>query len=540
MRTDAELVHDSRSGDTSAFEEIVERYQNLLSSIAYSAVGDFSLSEEITHESFVAAWRGLEGLEDPQSLRAWLCGIVRRRTQERIRQRARQEKTVERFGHDQAGREGTSPAPDELAQRRESSVAVWEALESVPELYREPLALFYRMNRSTREVAVALDLSEAIVRQRLSRGRKLLRSKVEPEVARTLSQSVPGKAFATAVCASLLSGGSKVLAASSSAASVATKAGVGSKVLGAGGAGALGGTALGILGGWIGMRATMKQTPSARARRAIGASGMLALLLTVVWALSLPLLIRQAPNLMAQSAWHYPVALVSMILGYQAGLGLILGVGIRRWKKILREEGLWDEETNAPVGVQRVKPLRKRQYIESRKRIWGIPLYCVSNDPKRVAFGWVAMGPVAVGLLMGFGGVSVGLFSMGGLAFGGVALAGCAVGGIAFAGVSVGVLALGGLSAGIWAVGGIAAGLNTAVAGISISSNLAIGGLVQGPSTTTEESAFARWALWMAGNARWAWVFLLPPILMVAVLNYRAVRRAREQESAADDSPDSV
>jgi RNA polymerase sigma factor (sigma-70 family) len=58
---------------------IVERYQRLLCSLAYSGTGNLAESEDLAQEAFVEAWRQLHKLREPQKLRPWLCGILRHR-----------------------------------------------------------------------------------------------------------------------------------------------------------------------------------------------------------------------------------------------------------------------------------------------------------------------------------------------------------------------------------------------------------------------------------------------------------------------------
>ena len=75
--SDAELVIASRSGDRQAFGQIVERYQRLLCSLAYSATGQLTESEDLAQDAFLDAWRQLGSLREPEKLRPWLCGILR-------------------------------------------------------------------------------------------------------------------------------------------------------------------------------------------------------------------------------------------------------------------------------------------------------------------------------------------------------------------------------------------------------------------------------------------------------------------------------
>ena len=87
---DAALVAASLAGDRLAFGEIVARYQSLLCSIAYSSLGNLSLSEDLAQEAFVEAWKQLPKLEDPAKVKAWLCGILRFKLSHHHRRESRQ------------------------------------------------------------------------------------------------------------------------------------------------------------------------------------------------------------------------------------------------------------------------------------------------------------------------------------------------------------------------------------------------------------------------------------------------------------------
>jgi RNA polymerase sigma factor (sigma-70 family) len=200
---DADLVAESLGGSRDAFRRIVERYQTLICSLAYSTTGNVSRSEDMAQETFIAAWKQLHALREPAKLRAWLCGIARHRIQKNFERDGREP------AHNAAPLEDAhdSPAvealPSEQTISREEEAILWRSLEKIPELYREPLILYYREHQSIEHVAVALDLTEDAVKQRLSRGRKLLQDEVQTFVEGALRRTVPGQAFSGAVLAML-------------------------------------------------------------------------------------------------------------------------------------------------------------------------------------------------------------------------------------------------------------------------------------------------------------------------------------------------
>ena len=150
---DVDLVAESLDGNRDAFRQIVEQYQTLICSLAYSATGNVSQSEDVAQETFLTAWKDLPSLRQPDKLRAWLCGIVRNRIQRNLREEGREP------AHNAAPLDEAhdSPAcdalPSEQAISREEETILWRSLEKIPEAYREPLILFYREHQSIASVA---------------------------------------------------------------------------------------------------------------------------------------------------------------------------------------------------------------------------------------------------------------------------------------------------------------------------------------------------------------------------------------------------
>jgi RNA polymerase sigma factor (sigma-70 family) len=89
-QNDVELVGESLSGNRDAFGQIVARYQSLVCSLAFSATGSLSQSEDLAQETFVTAWKKLSELREPEKLRAWLCGIARNLINNFLRKQGRE------------------------------------------------------------------------------------------------------------------------------------------------------------------------------------------------------------------------------------------------------------------------------------------------------------------------------------------------------------------------------------------------------------------------------------------------------------------
>jgi RNA polymerase sigma factor (sigma-70 family) len=201
-KTDAQLVEASRRGELEAFGHLVERYQDLVCAVGFSATGDRVLGEDVAQDTFVAAWQQLDRVRDVMRIGPWLCAIARNLGR-KARRRTRREQ-LDDGDSDRAVAVGPS-AFEQLASRDAERV-VREALARVPDSYREVLVLYYREERSVRDVATALGITEDAVMQRLSRGRRHLADSVTSLVERSLrsdATSRPRRDLVAAVLAAI-------------------------------------------------------------------------------------------------------------------------------------------------------------------------------------------------------------------------------------------------------------------------------------------------------------------------------------------------
>ena len=214
-----------RVEDREIFAGIVRRYQNLVTALTFSMTGNLQQSEDLAQDTFVAAWRSLTGGESRPDVAAekmgpWLCGIARNLTNNWLRRTTRERQTPHISVGDDAvsGMHAATDLPDdESAITRETQATlVWETLRHIPAAYREPLVMFYRQDASIREIADALGLTEACVKQRISRGRTMLKGEIANRFESFLTHIRPGEHFTVAVLAAIpiLATGKQAMAAS--------------------------------------------------------------------------------------------------------------------------------------------------------------------------------------------------------------------------------------------------------------------------------------------------------------------------------------
>jgi RNA polymerase sigma factor (sigma-70 family) len=519
---DAELVSGTLAGNRDAFSQIVSRYQSLICSIAYSATGNLAASEDLAQETFVTAWKQLAGLREPEKLRAWLCGIARNLINNSLRKSGREPSHRAESLEEISESPALEPQPAEQTISNEEQAILWRSLERIPEIYREPLVLFYREHQSIEAVAEKLELTEDNVKQRLSRGRKLLHEQVLAFVEGALEKTNPGKVFTLGVLASL-----PALTISAKAATIgaaAAKGGATAKAAGAMGLfGAILSPLLGFFGMWAGYRTSMESSQSDR-ERAFNKSFYKRLVACIVgFFLIYGVLIFFGGSLVKTNSLLFVSLVIALALSYIIAMVFYSVWCYRARRKLLAE--LTPEEKDA-------NPTKPVWEYRSRFHLLGLPFVHIRvgdrlGEPIKA---WIAIGDCAIGVLFAFGGCAIAPISVGGCAVGLFSFGGCAVGVLVVGGMGFGAWVFGGLAVGWQAFGGCAVAWNAAAGGMAFAHDFALGGIAHAAQANTDtarqffqQSRFFRCARFISNHGLWM-IFVVPMILQ-SRLAARARRR---------------
>jgi RNA polymerase sigma factor (sigma-70 family) len=218
LPSDSELVSASQLGDTTAFGQLVTRYQSLVCSVAYNRCGDFAASEDCAQEAFLLAWKSLPSLRETSSFKSWICTIVRNLATKVKTHRTELSSTDSHLLYNCPEHNSAANEVDRNLLAAELGELVWTALKDIPENYREPLILYYREDKSVARVAVALGISEDAAKQRLARGRKMLHDHMVEKVENVLEITKPTSGFTSIVLSSVIGTGESMAGSSSAAA----------------------------------------------------------------------------------------------------------------------------------------------------------------------------------------------------------------------------------------------------------------------------------------------------------------------------------
>jgi RNA polymerase sigma-70 factor (ECF subfamily) len=191
--TDEQLIAKLRAGDQAALSVLYERHRRSLFRFAMNmTAGNAATSEEVLQDSFLALIQNPAGYDPARrGLRVYLLGIAQKQLLKRFGQNRR---TAQLNDTDsEYDPVWTRPQEDPLQalEREERTALLRLAVDALPPVYREIVALCQWEEMSYEEASEVLDVSIGTVRSRLHRARALLLeklSRVPPANALPLTQ----------------------------------------------------------------------------------------------------------------------------------------------------------------------------------------------------------------------------------------------------------------------------------------------------------------------------------------------------------------
>ena len=174
--SDAEIIQQVLAGNTALFELLMHRYNERIYRAARSIVRDEQEAEDVMQQAYVNAFTHLRQFNGSAQFSTWLTRIAINEALARVRRRGRYEALDDDLSNVEPFM-STNPVPNPERQAfvgELRGLLEW-AIDTLPDGMREVFVLRDVEGLSTAEVAESLEVSEDVVKTRLSRGRAALR-----------------------------------------------------------------------------------------------------------------------------------------------------------------------------------------------------------------------------------------------------------------------------------------------------------------------------------------------------------------------------
>ncbi len=183
--SDAELVRRVKAGDKSAFDPLVQKYQNKIINLISRYVKDPNAARDVAQEAFLKAYRGLEKFRGDSAFYTWLYRIAINTAKNYLVSENRRVPDVgvdaaeaEQFGDNEPLHEKASP--ERMLLTDEIRQVVMDTIESLPDDLRTAIMLRELEGLSYEEIAQAMGCPIGTVRSRIFRAREAIDKRLRP------------------------------------------------------------------------------------------------------------------------------------------------------------------------------------------------------------------------------------------------------------------------------------------------------------------------------------------------------------------------
>jgi RNA polymerase sigma-70 factor (ECF subfamily) len=185
MRSDLDLVRLCQDGDVRAYQELVERYEDRVYTVAMSVLGDADAAQDASQEAFIRVYQSIGSFRSESGFYTWLYRIVVNTCLNEARRTSRRGSHVSL--EDLTASSGQLPdqlfteeASSDAAADAELQDAIQAMLNELSEEHRTVVVLKDVEGRSQEEIAEIMQCSLGTVKSRLSRARAQLRDLLRP------------------------------------------------------------------------------------------------------------------------------------------------------------------------------------------------------------------------------------------------------------------------------------------------------------------------------------------------------------------------
>ena len=190
--SDEEIARRVLRGEPELFELLMRRHNQRLYRCVRPLLRDEAEVEDVMQQTYVMAFQRLGQFAGRSRLGTWLARIAVHEALGRLR-RARRKPWLELEPHAEPTQAPASD-PREMAANRELAGLLERAIDALPALYRQVFVLREVEGMNTADAAVALAVSEDVVKTRLVRARSMLHRRLAAVAKAELGSLFPFRA----------------------------------------------------------------------------------------------------------------------------------------------------------------------------------------------------------------------------------------------------------------------------------------------------------------------------------------------------------
>jgi RNA polymerase sigma-70 factor (ECF subfamily) len=169
------------SGDHDAFREFVNQYQKTVFLCCRTLGLSETEAQDVASETFLTAYEKISTFSGKSKLSTWLWSIAYYKGINYLRKNRRRKELLSGLSAQPADA-GIAQASAALENKEQADV-VWQAVGRLPRLWALVIILFYRQEKTIKEIAKIMKKPQNTVKTYLFRGRKKLKELLSNVIA---------------------------------------------------------------------------------------------------------------------------------------------------------------------------------------------------------------------------------------------------------------------------------------------------------------------------------------------------------------------
>ncbi|MDD8018080.1 MAG: sigma-70 family RNA polymerase sigma factor [Bacteroidota bacterium] len=184
---DSKLIKAAIKGNQKSYRALLKKYHDQVYNLLYRMVHEKDEVEDLTQEAFIKAFQSLQNFNEEFAFSTWLYKIATNNCIDYIRKKKLQTFSIDKPIESKDG-DYTFEIPDSTFEPDKSMIAAQrakaleEAVNSLPEKYRQVILMRHSEDKDYQEIADELNLPLGTVKAHIFRAREILYKRLKKQI----------------------------------------------------------------------------------------------------------------------------------------------------------------------------------------------------------------------------------------------------------------------------------------------------------------------------------------------------------------------
>lgn len=183
--TDQHYIDQIMAGDTNAFAVLVDRYKDLVFSLALKTLKNREEAEEVAQDSFIKVYKSIDKFRGESKFSTWLYKVTYNTCLDRLKKNKRESNLVPIDEFNERQLVAIESILDSIGEKERNQM-IQDCLKELPGEDSFLLTLYYFEEQSLEEISKIIGIKTNHIKVKLYRGRKklavILKRRLEPEI----------------------------------------------------------------------------------------------------------------------------------------------------------------------------------------------------------------------------------------------------------------------------------------------------------------------------------------------------------------------